>query len=78
MDNDDVLVIAAIEQRFKAAARPLSRKERRQLQADASVLIDEVRRLHKALPRCPECGPAVRMDEDGCCVTCGADTKYSW
>ena len=23
--------------------------------------------------RCPDCGPGVRVDEDGCCVTCGAD-----
>ncbi len=23
--------------------------------------------------RCPECGPHVRADEDGCCSTCGAD-----
>jgi hypothetical protein len=23
--------------------------------------------------RCPECGPHVRADEDGCCATCGAD-----
>ena len=22
---------------------------------------------------CPECGPNVAVDEDGCCVTCGAD-----
>ena len=21
---------------------------------------------------CPECGPNVDIDEDGCCVTCGA------
>jgi hypothetical protein len=21
---------------------------------------------------CPECGPNVSIDEDGCCVTCGA------
>lgn len=22
---------------------------------------------------CPQCGPGVRIDEDGCCATCGAD-----
>jgi len=22
---------------------------------------------------CPECGPGIRIDEDGCCATCGAD-----
>lgn len=24
--------------------------------------------------RCPDCGPHVGVDEDGCCFTCGADT----
>jgi len=24
---------------------------------------------------CPECGPHVPADEDGCCATCGADCK---
>ena len=24
---------------------------------------------------CPDCGPFVWVDEDGCCVTCGADTR---
>ena len=23
---------------------------------------------------CPNCGPRVAVDEDGCCVTCGGDT----
>jgi hypothetical protein len=26
---------------------------------------------------CPECGPFVEVDEDGCCVTCGADSTGS-
>jgi rubrerythrin len=26
---------------------------------------------------CPECGPHVRVDEDGCCATCGADVVRS-
>ena len=25
------------------------------------------------LMRCDECGPGVKIDEDGCCVHCGAD-----
>lgn len=25
---------------------------------------------------CPECGPHVRIDEDGCCATCGRDTDH--
>ena len=24
---------------------------------------------------CPECGPCVAADEDGCCAMCGADCK---
>lgn len=24
---------------------------------------------------CPECGPFVESDQDGCCVTCGATTR---
>ena len=23
---------------------------------------------------CPDCGPIVKADEDGCCAYCGADT----
>ena len=33
----------------------------------------EVKRLHGTLPRCLVCGPAVRIDEDGCCASCGRD-----
>lgn len=25
---------------------------------------------------CPECGPNVRVDEDGCCVSCGVDALF--
>ena len=28
---------------------------------------------HRAHWNCPECGPHVAVDEDGCCSTCGAD-----
>lgn len=24
---------------------------------------------------CRECGPFVAVDEDGCCITCGAEAK---
>lgn len=24
---------------------------------------------------CPECGPRVKADEDGCCATCGRDCR---
>lgn len=27
---------------------------------------------------CVECGPDVRVDEDGCCETCGAQATGSW
>ncbi len=26
---------------------------------------------------CPDCGPHARIDEDGCCATCGADCQHS-
>jgi len=25
--------------------------------------------------RCPDCGPGVAADEDGCCANCGADLE---
>jgi len=25
---------------------------------------------------CPECGPDVKLDEDGCCVGCGLDATH--
>lgn len=27
---------------------------------------------------CPECGPNVTIDEDGCCVTCGSNATGLW
>lgn len=34
-------------------------------------------RLAQAAPHiCPDCGPFARVDEDGCCVVCGADTYF--
>jgi hypothetical protein len=41
----------------------------------------EVERLRKVLDAaaphiCPTCGPHAKVDEDGCCRACGADTHY--
>ncbi len=34
-------------------------------------------KLDQAAPWvCPDCGPNVCIDEDGCCATCGADATY--
>lgn len=34
--------------------------------------------LNRAAPMvCPTCGPNAKIDEDGCCVTCGADCVVS-
>ena len=53
------------------------------LAATVEALHAEVERLRAAYERleaaagrasetlCPECGPAVQVDEDGCCVCCG-------
>lgn len=51
---------------FKEAAAALARR------------IAEGERLKKLLAKaapwtCPECGPHVMVDEEGCCATCGAD-----
>ena len=33
-------------------------------------------KLDKAAPwSCPECGPHVKVDEDGCCIHCGHDAN---
>lgn len=26
--------------------------------------------------RCPDCGPGIAVDEDGCCATCGRDCTW--
>ena len=31
------------------------------------------RRVSKYFPWCPQCGPGLSVDEDGCCMICGAD-----
>lgn len=37
--------------------------------------LEALARLVEAGPRCdcPHCGPRIAIDEDGCCVSCGAD-----
>jgi len=43
--------------------------------AAAAELAECRAKLAAAAPQeCPECGPHVTVDEDGCCATCGADT----
>lgn len=34
-----------------------------------------VARLQRPHFVCPECGPLVSVDEDGCCAMCGADCE---
>jgi len=56
-----------------------------QFQLKARQYAEEIDRLTEALQTamalppnrfdCPECGPAIAVDEDGCCRTCGADAK---
>jgi predicted amidophosphoribosyltransferase len=43
---------------------------------------EEVERLRKVLDRvaphiCPQCGPHARVDPEGCCAVCGADTHFA-
>jgi len=40
------------------------------------VVIDECNESIASL--CPECGPSVRVDEDGCCALCGATALGAW
>lgn len=44
------------------------------------VVILAVRRhvIRRFSSLCPECGPDVAVDEDGCCVTCGATSTGAW
>lgn len=60
---------------------------------DTLALFREVRRLQRVAadragavvepkyavsPQCPECGPVKKVDEDGCCASCGADVDGPW
>ncbi len=51
--------------------------ERRAEAAEAQVtrLTEQLDRIAPMV--CPECGPHVRVDEDGCCATCGADAALA-
>jgi hypothetical protein len=45
------------------------------LRAELARLSEIIARI--APCRCPTCGPGVRIDEDGCCATCGSDTVWA-
>jgi hypothetical protein len=42
---------------------------------NANATAQRLRRMVRAFcpMDCPDCGPYVLVDEDGCCVTCGSD-----
>lgn len=42
--------------------------------AEDADLLEKLLALVEECFVCPSCGPLVRVDGDGCCVTCGADT----
>lgn len=51
----------------------------------ANPLVQELERLRElarpilsAGALCVECGPNVRIDEDGCCITCGGSAVGTW
>jgi hypothetical protein len=61
-----------------AEAQTAARGLQQCCEAQRAALADERQRLRRLLPMdCPECGPMVVIDEDGCCVTCGADATDS-
>lgn len=43
----------------------------------AARVVELEARLTQVAPHiCPECGPFARVDEEGCCAACGADTYF--
>lgn len=53
-----------------------------QAEAERDALNERIaeaeRRLRMAAPwSCPTCGPHIKIDQDACCVTCGADAAYN-
>lgn len=44
--------------------------------ADFAWRLDEA--LHRPKTLCVECGPNVSIDEDGCCIACGATATGKW
>lgn len=65
VETDSDKVIARV-----AAWVAEAESERDRLRAENAKLRYLAKRAHFI---CPECGPHVSTDEDGCCVTCGAD-----
>ena len=57
----------------------MSKRRRECLYIGDATTPEEVLSNHlRGLPEvfvCPECGIAVRADEDGCCAGCGRDTE---
>ncbi len=56
-----------------------TKEENDQIRPQLKAAQEEIRRLQGFGQEewrgtlCPECGPSVRVDEDGCCSTCGID-----
>jgi hypothetical protein len=77
-------VVAAIERAIAAEAELAECQSK----YGAAVLSCEVlarerdatkARLDAIAPHvCPECGPNTRVDEEGCCALCGADTCFAF
>ena len=57
---------------LRALADALEESERIETEARPD-LVEIARRLRTAWPWCVECDARTKTDEDGCCVTCGAD-----
>lgn len=61
-------LLVPLKEKYPHTDRPLSIE--RQFIVDVEALIQEV---EPQMFVCPECGPRVMADEDGCCATCGRD-----
>ena len=59
-------VCDTVDGKVRAAARAVGRK------------IDIAAELAGAASLCVECGPNVRVDEDGCCTSCGSQAMGAW
>jgi hypothetical protein len=70
----NLLVPMVAFSRIEPANGEMSRQEERN--EDTAVPSDP--RAGKYLTLCVECGPNVAIDEDGCCVTCGATAIGTW
>lgn len=86
-DRDPGVLHAEIAEaiaRARAAGAEAMRSRCEQLATGCEC--DDLARAIRSLPadatepeqfNCPTCGPRVAADEDGCCVTCGADCVVS-